>query len=322
MNAEVFIALFSFIRTVLMDQGNRQFPPIVKAQANVSRMPQWIRQHLGDGAQFGSTHRAIQQHQLHTVCEEARCPNRGECWSRGTATFMLLGDTCTRACGFCSVKTGRPGALNEHEPAQVVDAVRDLGLKYIVLTSVNRDDLADGGAGIFAESYRLLKALDPFMGVEFLTPDFQQDQKLALDIIMKAVRHAAHAGDKPRLVWGHNIETVPALYKKARKGSKYQRSLDLLSLISAQDEVEAKSAIMLGLGETHEQVIEVLHDLRAAGVARVAMGQYLRPTMQHLPVESYIHPTEFQALEEIANDMGFSWVKAGPMVRSSYHAED
>ena len=322
MNAWVFIALFSFMRTVKMDQGSQHHPKIVKAQANVSRMPQWIRQHLGDGTQFGNTHRAVQQHQLHTVCEEARCPNRGECWSRGTATFMLLGDTCTRACGFCSVKTGRPGAVNEREPAQVVEAVGDLDLKYIVLTSVNRDDLADGGAGIFAESYRLLKAMNPSIGVEFLTPDFQQDQLLAVSTIMNAVRRAPHRGDKPRLVWGHNIETVPALYKKARKGSKYERSLELLKQISAQDEVEAKSAIMLGLGETHEQVIEVLHDLHSAGVSRIALGQYLRPTINHLPVESYIHPTEFQALEEIATRIGFSWVKAGPMVRSSYHADD
>ena len=293
---------------------------IIKVR-NVSRMPIWIRQQLGDGLDYGRTHQAVHENRLHTVCQEARCPNRGECWSRGTATFMLLGDTCTRACGFCSVTTGRPGALNTQEPAQVTDAIKAMDLKYVVLTSVNRDDLADGGAGIFADTYTLLKEYNPRIGIEFLTPDFQQGQQLAVDRVMRAVIPYVD-GSKPALVWGHNIETVPRLYKTARKGSKYQRSLDLLHLASRQQGVETKSAIMLGLGETHEEIIEVLHDLRAAGVSRIAIGQYLRPTINHLPVDSYIHPTEFDALQQQAESIGFSWVKAGPMVRSSYHADD
>jgi len=293
---------------------------IIKAR-NVSRMPIWIRQQLGDGVDYGRTHQAVHENRLHTVCQEARCPNRGECWSRGTATFMLLGDTCTRACGFCSVKTGRPGQLNTDEPAQVTEAIKAMDLKYVVLTSVNRDDLADGGASIFADTYTLLKEYNPHIGVEFLTPDFQQGQQQAIDRVMNAVS-PYFVSDKTALVWGHNIETVPRLYQKARKGSKYRRSLDLLRLASQQQGVETKSAIMLGLGETHDEVIEVLQDLREAGVSRIAIGQYLRPTINHLPVESYIHPTEFTALQQQAENIGFSWVKAGPMVRSSYHADD
>jgi lipoic acid synthetase len=257
-------------------------------------MPEWIRQQLGNGPDYGRTHKAVQTNKLHTVCQEARCPNRGECWSRGTATFMLLGDTCTRACGFCSVKTGRPGLLNNGEPEQVTEAIKAMDLHYVVLTSVNRDDLVEGGASIFARTYTLLKEYRRDMGIEFLTPDFQQNQKLATDIIMEAVRPYAN-GDKPALVWGHNIETVPRLYRVARKGSRYQRSLDLLKMAA---------------------------DLRQAGVSRIAIGQYLRPTAQHLPVESYIHPTEFAALQQQAQAIGFSWVKAGAMVRSSYHADD
>jgi len=293
---------------------------IVKVR-NVSRMPIWIRQQLGDGLDYGRTDQAVRENRLHTVCQEARCPNRGECWSRGTATFMLLGDTCTRACGFCSVKTGRPGALNTQEPAQVTEAIKAMDLSYVVLTSVNRDDLADGGVGIFADTYTLLKDYNPHIGIEFLTPDFQQGQQQAVDRVMKAVMPYV-GSDKPALVWGHNIETVPCLYQKARKGSKYQRSLDLLELASRQPGVETKSAIMLGLGESHDEVVDVLRDLRAVGVSRIAIGQYLRPTINHLPVENYIHPTEFTALQIEAEEIGFSWVKAGPMVRSSYHADD
>jgi len=302
------------------EQSGDMTEQIIKAR-NVSRMPIWIRQQLGDGVDYGRTHQAVHENRLHTVCQEARCPNRGECWSRGTATFMLLGDTCTRACGFCSVKTGRPGALNTNEPAQVTEAIKAMDLKYVVLTSVNRDDLADGGAGIFADTYTLLKQFNPHIGIEFLTPDFQQGQQHAVDRVVQAVTPHVDSG-RTALVWGHNIETVPRLYQKARKGSKYQRSLDLLRLASQQHGVETKSAIMLGLGETHDEVIEVLRDLRAVGVSRVAIGQYLRPTINHLPVENYIHPTEFTALQQQAEDIGFSWVKAGPMVRSSYHADD
>ncbi|GMR20115.1 MAG: lipoyl synthase [Gammaproteobacteria bacterium] len=289
---------------------------------NVSPMPVWIRQQLGQGTHFGSTRDTIKKERLHTVCEEACCPNRGECWSRGTATFMLLGDTCTRACGFCAVKTGRPDAVDFNEPQRVAMAVRRLGLRYVVLTSVNRDELHDGGAGIFTHTLQALRQQDARIGVEYLTPDFYRRQDNAVAAVQLALDNSLYQGKGPRLVWGHNIETVPRLYRYARKGSDYQRSLFLLRRASAMQGVEAKSALMLGLGETRAEVMQVLQDLRAAGVQRLSLGQYLRPSMRQLPVSAYIHPELFQEYEAAALDMGFEWVKAGPLVRSSYHAEE
>jgi lipoic acid synthetase len=285
---------------------------------NVGRMPDWIRQAFGN-QEYAHTSRAISQHALNTVCEEARCPNRGECWSRGTATFMLLGDTCTRACGFCAVKTGRPDALELDEPLRIAAAARAMGIDYIVLTSVNRDDQADGGATIFAETLKALRADKQSMRLELLTPDFHRCQDQAIEIMRAAMQEAT--GDN-FLVWGHNVETVPRLYKRVRKGSSYARSLELLEKAHRQSEIETKSAIMLGLGEKREEVITVLKDLRSIGVDRVALGQYLRPTRFHLAVEEYITPQAFREYEEAAKQMGFSWVKSGPLVRSSYHAED
>lgn len=288
---------------------------------NAARMPVWIRQNLGRERHYPGTAAAVHGHGLHTVCEEARCPNRGECWSRGTATFMLLGDTCTRACAFCSVKTGRPAWNDADEPRRVARACVDLGLNFVVLTSVNRDDLADGGAGCFADTLIELRRLKPDMGVEFLTPDFRNVQGEAAERF-----NAALAGlpDPCRrdLIWGHNVETVPRLYKEARKGAKYERSLDLLALAARQPDMEAKSALMLGLGETREEVLAVLADLRSAGVQRLSLGQYLRPTLDNLPVARYLPPEEFAEYEAEARDLGFSWVKAGPLVRSSYYAEE
>ncbi len=292
-------------------------------QANVGRMPGWIRQELGGGEHYGVTASAVRGHALHTVCEEARCPNRGECWSRGTATFMLLGDTCTRACGFCSVATGRPAGLDRGEPARVAAAAVQLGLDYVVLTSVNRDDLKDGGVGIFAESLLALDARLPGIGLELLTPDFQRCQAQAVASIAAVAGRLAHPRrDATRLVWGHNVETVPRLYRGVRKGSRYDVSLRLLEQAAALSGVEAKSALMLGLGESREEVLAVLRDLRAAGVGRLALGQYLRPTRYHLPVKAYIPPEEFEDYAAAARGMGFTWVKAGPLVRSSYHAEE
>jgi lipoic acid synthetase len=293
---------------------------------NISRMPSWIRQNLGRESGYGGTHLAVHGNRLHTVCEEAKCPNRGECWSRGTATFMLLGDICTRACGFCSVKTGKPGWFDTNEPLRLAEAVAGQNLNYIVLTSVNRDDLEDGGAWVFAESLRQLRQRQPEIGVEFLTPDFRNVQDEAVAIVMAAVRthplSPQSSVPSPDLVWGHNVETVPRLYKTARKGSQYERSLELLEKAGRQAKVETKSALMLGLGETREEVIEVLKDLRGAGVARVSLGQYLRPSLDNLPVAEYIHPDEFAELENEARALGFAWVKAGPLVRSSYYAEE
>ncbi|RMH17930.1 MAG: lipoyl synthase [Gammaproteobacteria bacterium] len=288
-------------------------------QGNLQRMPLWIRQRLGGQGKFGTTEQSVHHNRLHTVCEEARCPNITECWSRGTATFMLLGDTCTRACGFCAVKTGNPcGKVDEGEPQRVAEAVANLGLDYIVLTSVNRDDLPDGGAGIFADTLTALNERIPGIGLEILTPDFYRQQNQAVERIMAAINEM----DNGHLVWGHNVETVPSLYKEVRKGADYQRSLDLLKLAAEQPRAEAKSAIMLGLGETREEVIQVLEDLVEVGVSRMTIGQYLRPSRYHLPVREYLHPDVFADYEEQARSMGFSWVKAGPMVRSSYHAEE
>ena len=288
---------------------------------NAVRMPIWIRQNLGDDAHYGKTHSAVHAHSLHTVCEEARCPNRGECWSRGTATFMLLGDICTRACGFCAVKTGKPDHFDRDEPYRVAQAVADLQLRYIVLTSVNRDDLADGGASVFAETLRQLRLRDGQLGVEFLTPDFRQNQTQAVAMVI-ATLASLPVTARHDLVWGHNVETVPRLYQTARRGSKYQRSLNLLALAAQQPGVQAKSALMLGLGESRAEVLAVLQDLRAAGVARVSLGQYLRPSLNNLAVIEYIHPDIFQDYEQEARALGFEWVKAGPLVRSSYYAEE
>ena len=290
-------------------------------QRNVARMPIWIRQNLGREAQFPDTAQAVHGRGLHTVCEEARCPNRGECWSRGTATFMLLGDTCTRACAFCSVKTGRPTWADADEPRRVAESCIDLGLNFVVLTSVNRDDLPDGGAGCFAETLRELRLRRGDVGVEFLTPDFRQVQEAAANLFTATLTALPH-GARRDLIWGHNIETVPRLYKEARKGAKYERSLRLLEIAAHQTDMEAKSSLMLGLGETQEEVLEVLRDLRTAGVQRLSLGQYLRPTLENLPVARYVSPEEFTDYEIAAREMGFGWVKAGPLVRSSYYAEE
>jgi lipoic acid synthetase len=284
-------------------------------------MPIWIRQNLGHEAQFPETAHAVHGRGLHTVCEEARCPNRGECWSRGTATFMLLGDTCTRACAFCSVKTGRPTWTDADEPRRVAESCIDLGLSFVVLTSVNRDDLPDGGAGCFAGTLRELRLRRADIGVEFLTPDFRQVQEAAANLFTETLA-ALPAGTRRDLIWGHNIETVPRLYQAARKGAKYQRSLRLLEIAAHLHDMEAKSALMLGLGETQAEVLDVLRDLRSAGVQRLSLGQYLRPTLENLPVARYVPPEEFTEYEIAAREMGFGWVKAGPLVRSSYFADE
>ncbi len=282
---------------------------------NAERMPTWIRYGLGDArnSQYGRTARAVHERRLVTICEEGNCPNRGECWSRGTATFMILGDLCTRACGFCSVKTGKPGTPADYTEAEkVADAAQEMGLSYVVLTSVNRDDLPDGGSGLFAATVRALRARQPGMGVELLTPDFRKTMDAAVDWI---------APTAP-LVWGHNVETVPRLYKPVRPGSNYPHSLELLRRAAQIPRVEAKSSLMLGLGEREEEVLAVMRDLRSVGVTRLALGQYLRPARDKLPVQEYIHPDRFAALEQAGRDLGFTWIKAGPLVRSSYHAEE
>jgi len=296
------------------------------SKANSSRMPSYIRQALTEQTNFSSTAASVHDNKLVTVCEEAHCPNRNECWNNGTATFMLLGDTCTRACGFCAVKTGQPDKVDQSEPARIAQAVAEMKLDFVVLTSVNRDELPDGGATIFAETMIELRQLNPSIGVEFLTPDFRNCQEKAVEIVIEALKKApfsARSDDNDtKLIWGHNIETVPSLYKEVRKGSKYQRSLDMLRLAAEVNQVETKSSIILGLGETQEEVFQVMKDLRANQVSRIALGQYLRPTRYHLPVKEYLSLELFADYEAMAKELGFSWVKSGPMVRSSYHAED
>ncbi len=291
-------------------------------QPNSSRMPLWIRQSLGKNSTYAQTSKTVHGNTLHTVCEEARCPNIGECWSNGTATFMILGDTCTRACGFCAVKTGKPSWFDKQEGQRVADASIKMGLDYVVVTCVNRDDLDDGGASVFADTIIALRKGKADMGIELLTSDFHRKQELAVEIIMGALNQVRSDSLDTQMVWGHNIETVPSLYKTVRKGSDYKRSLDLLEIAAVQDKVEAKSAIMLGVGEQRNEVIQVLKDLRSVGVHRLAMGQYLRPSRYHLPVQRYLEPAEFTEYEHEAKELGFSWVKCGPMVRSSYHAHE
>jgi lipoic acid synthetase len=249
---------------------------------------------------------------LHTVCEEARCPNIGECWTHGTATFMILGDICTRACGYCAVGHGRPDAIDAAEPARVADAVKTLGLAHVVVTSVDRDDVSDGGASIFADTIRAIRQTSPETSIEVLIPDFQGNEA-ALYAVLDA---------KPDIL-NHNTETVPRLYRLARSGGRYPRTLELLdrSRKYAPD-IATKSGIMLGLGEEWDEVIATLEDLRKVGCAILTLGQYLRPSISHLPMARYYHPDEFARLKTLALDMGFVHVESGPLVRSSYHAHE
>jgi len=248
---------------------------------------------------------------LHTVCESARCPNMGECWEHRTATFMILGNICTRACGFCAVPSGRPlGPPEEDEPERVAEAVQRMGLRYAVVTSVNRDDQPDGGAQIFARTITKIRERVPGCRVEVLIPDFRGDWQ-ALEIVM-----AAHPD-----VLNHNMETVPRLYRAVRKGAVYERSLELLRRVGqAMPEVATKTGMMLGLGETGEEVLEAMKEIAAQGTHILTLGQYLQPTAEHLPIERYVHPDEFAEYKRAGETMGFKHVEAGPLVRSSYHA--
>jgi lipoic acid synthetase len=254
----------------------------------------------------------MREQDLHTICEEAMCPNIGECWENRTATFLILGEICTRNCGFCSVTTGRPTGLDLDEPRRLAEAVERIGLRHIVITSVTRDDLPDGGAGIFAETIRRLRERVPGCGIEVLIPDFQGNWG-ALETVMAA---------RPDIL-NHNIETVPRLYNRVRPKAIYAQSLELLK--RAKDlapEVASKSGLMVGLGEEREEILEVFDGLRASDVDVLTVGQYLRPTMKHLPVERYVDPSEFAELKAVAYGLGFRHVESGPLVRSSYHAHE
>jgi lipoic acid synthetase len=292
-----------------MEHGD-PFRIVGQAGAPRGPRPDWLKVRLPSSEGYFRLRRLVAETRLNTVCEDARCPNIGECWGAGTATFMILGDVCTRACGFCAVTTGRPAGLDLDEPRRVAEAIARLGLGYAVITSVDRDDLEDGGASIFAETVRQLRARCPETRIELLVPDFQGSR----DALAAVVR----AGPD---VLAHNVETVPRLYRVARAGSRYRRSLVLLGEAKRLGAAATKSSLMLGLGERREEVLEVLEDLREHDVDSVTLGQYLQPTRDHLPVARYWTPQEFDELRSAAENLGFRSVAAGPLVRSSYHAE-
>ena len=276
------------------------------------RKPEWIRMKMPDSARFQEIKQILRQNNLHTVCEEASCPNIGECFSGGTATFMILGDICTRRCPFCDVAHGKPLPPDSKEPENLARTIAQMQLKYVVITSVDRDDLADGGAQHFVDCIQAVRAASPHIKVEVLVPDFRGRLTVATQILTLA----------PPDVMNHNLETVPRLYKQARPGSDYQNSLNLLKCFGeAHPNVPTKSGLMLGLGETDEEILEVMQDLRAHGVTMLTLGQYLQPSQHHLPVLRYVTPERFQWFEQQAIAMGFKQAACGPMVRSSYHAD-
>lgn len=289
-----------------------RIPVKIEPTLNPPRKPEWIRA-TPQGAPAVQRLKGILREQgLHTVCEEANCPNLGECFAGGTATFMILGDICTRRCPFCDVAHGKPRPVDADEPARLAATVAAMGLRYVVITSVDRDDLRDGGAAHFAAVIRALRAACPSLMIEILTPDFRGREALALDIL---------AADPPD-VFNHNLETVPRLYRAARPGADYTGSLALLSAMKMRcPSVPTKSGLMLGLGETDEELRAVLQDLRAHAVDMLTLGQYLQPSRNHLPVQRFVHPEHFAELGRGAEAMGFTHVASGPMVRSSYHAD-
>ncbi|NVK36409.1 MAG: lipoyl synthase [Gammaproteobacteria bacterium] len=276
------------------------------------RKPDWIRVRIPASPKINEVKQKLRKHKLHTVCEEASCPNIGECFGGGTATFMIMGDICTRRCPFCDVGHGRPNPLDENEPKELATAIADMGLKYVVITSVDRDDLRDGGAQHFADCIRYSRELSPALEMEILVPDFRGRMDIALEILAQT----------PPDVFNHNLETVPSLYKKVRPGSDYLWSLELLKRYKALcPDVMTKSGLMLGIGETKEEVIQVMKDMREHDIDMITLGQYLQPSKHHLAVERFVHPDEFEELGALAKEMGFSRVASGPMVRSSYHAD-
>lgn len=285
---------------------------IIPVEGPLPRKPPWIRVRIGDTTAVSKLKSLLRAHHLHTVCEEASCPNIHECFTHGTATFMIMGDVCTRRCPFCDVAHGRPLPLNPNEPHELAETVFAMGLCYVVVTSVDRDDLRDGGAGHFAACIDALRERCRDLKIEILVPDFRGRMEVALEKLLVA----------PPDVFNHNLETVPRLYRKARPGADYLWSLNLLRRFKAvHQRVPTKSGLMLGLGEEREEVIQVMKDLRDHDCDMLTIGQYLQPSRFHLPVERYWEPAEFNALGVIAKDLGFNRVASGPMVRSSYHAD-
>lgn len=290
----------------------RRIPIKVVPADQPLRKPDWIRIRLTANPEVDRIKGILRQRKLASVCEEASCPNLSECFSHGTATFMIMGEICTRRCPFCDVAHGKPNPLDPDEPRQLAEAVAEMQLKYVVVTSVDRDDLKDSGAGHFAACIEAVRKANPTTTLEVLVPDFRGRMDIALSIL----------ADTPPDVFNHNLETVPRLYKKARPGADYEWSLDLLARYkSVQPDVQTKSGLMLGLGETFEEVVEVMKDCRRHNVDMLTLGQYLQPSRDHLPVDRYVHPDEFEALAEEARALGFKRVASGPLVRSSYQAD-
>ncbi len=290
----------------------RRIPVKVIPTVDLLAKPDWIRVKIPSSPKIQHIKQKLREHKLASVCEEASCPNLGECFSNGTATFMIMGEICTRRCPFCDVAHGKPKPLNENEPRELAEAIAEMGLSYVVITSVDRDDLSDSGAQHFANCITESRRYNPNTKVEVLVPDFRGRMEIALDILEKT----------PPDVFNHNLETVPRLYKKARPGADYQWSLDLLKKYKARcPSVITKSGIMLGLGEEFEEIKQVLRDLKQHDVDMITLGQYLQPSKDHLAVERFVHPDEFEALRVFGEELGFKHVASGPLVRSSYHAD-
>jgi len=286
--------------------------PIKIIPRDALKKPAWIKMQLPNTSEYMRVKNLLSEQKLHSVCEEASCPNIAECFSHGTATFMILGDLCTRRCPFCDVAHGKPNPPDDQEPRHLAESILRLELKYVVITSVDRDDLRDGGASHFAECIKVIREYNPNISIEILVPDFRVRLDKAIEILY----------DAPPDVFNHNLETIPRLYKQARPGSDYFHSLNLLSQFKEKyPNIPTKSGLMLGLGESNEEIIEVLEDLRKHKVDMITLGQYLQPTEHHLPVERYVNPNEFDALKIKAEKLGFDSVASGPMVRSSYHAD-
>jgi len=289
-----------------------RIPIKVEKPETVLRKPDWIRIKLPTNDKVNQIKQSLRENRLHTVCEEAACPNLGECFSHGTATFMIMGDLCTRRCPFCDVAHGKPQPLDAEEPHNLAHTIAAMALKYVVVTSVNRDDLRDGGAGHFAACIAAIREQSPQTIIEVLTPDFRGRMEVALDILRY----------QPCDVFNHNLETVPRLYLEARPGADYQTSLQLLQRHKQLlPNVPTKSGLMLGIGETEAEVVQVLKDLLEHGCSMLTLGQYLQPSKEHLAVKEYIHPDQFQRYAEIATELGFKQVASAPLVRSSYHAD-
>ena len=289
-----------------------RIPIKVEPSSTIQRKPRWIRAKAPTSSEAIRVKRLLREHKLVTVCEEAACPNLGECFSHGTATFMIMGEICTRRCPFCDVAHGRPTPLDADEPKNLAHTIALLKLKYVVITSVDRDDLRNGGAGHFADCIRAVRETSPQTKIEILVPDFRGRMDVALDIM----------GQAPPDVFNHNLENVPRLYKKIRPGADYQWSLTLIQRFKEMyPDIPTKSGLMLGLGETFDEVVEVLKDLRTHNCDMLTLGQYLQPSLNHLAVDRFVPPEEFDQLAEVARELGFSKIASGPMVRSSYHAD-